>query len=62
MDLHIQFLRWFNSKNKVLKPYQTVFNLSRDSFTQENNVIALFAEGTLVWSNFPVLFLFTSLS
>jgi len=29
-------------KNEVLKPYPTFLNLSRDSFSQDNNLITLF--------------------
>ena len=44
MNLCIKFLLRFDSKNKVLKPYHSHFNLSRESATQENNLIALFTE------------------
>jgi len=32
----------FDFKNEVLKPYQALLNLSRNSFTQDNNLITLF--------------------
>jgi len=38
----ISFLLRFGFKNKVLKPYPSRLNLSRDLFTQDNNLIALF--------------------
>ena len=44
MDLYLKFLLRFDSKNKVLKPYHSHFNLSRESATQKNNLIALFTE------------------
>jgi hypothetical protein len=44
MDMYIKFLLRFDSKNKVLKPYHALFNLSRDSITQENNLITLFTK------------------
>ena len=34
----------FGFKNEVLKPYHAVFNHSRGSFTQENNLIILFTK------------------
>jgi len=40
----ISFLLRFDPKNKVLKPYPALLNLSRDSFTQDNNLIALFTK------------------
>jgi hypothetical protein len=44
MDLCIDFLLRFDSKNKVLKPYHSLFNLSRDSLTKELNLITLFTK------------------
>jgi hypothetical protein len=44
MKLCMKFLLRFGSKNKVLKPYHTLLNLSRDSFTQDNNLITLFTK------------------
>jgi len=44
MDLCIKFLLRFVLKNKVLKPYHALLNLSRDSFTQDNNLITLFTK------------------
>ena len=38
----ISFLLRFGLKNEVLKPYPSLLNLSRDSFTQDNNLITLF--------------------
>ena len=38
----IEFLLRFGFKNEVLKPYHALLNLSRDSFTQDNNLIPLF--------------------
>jgi len=40
--MRISFLLRFGFKNKVLKPYPALLNLSRDSFTQDNNLITLF--------------------
>jgi len=44
MDICIRFPLRFDSKNKVLKPYHALFNLSREPSTQDNNLIALFAK------------------
>jgi hypothetical protein len=44
MDFCIKFLLRFDSKNNVLKPYHALFNLSRDTFTPKNNLIALFTK------------------
>jgi len=44
MDWSILFLLRFGFKNKVLKPYHLVLNLSRDPFTQDKNLIALFTK------------------
>ena len=44
MDLCTRFLLRFDSKNQVLKPYHALFNLSRDAFTQDNNLITLFSK------------------
>lgn len=44
MDLCIKSLLRFGLKNKVLKPYHAHLNLSRDSFTQDNNLITLFTK------------------
>ena len=38
------FLLRFVFKNKVLKPYPALLNLSRDSFTQDDNLITLFTK------------------
>jgi hypothetical protein len=42
MNVCLKFLLRFNSKNKVLKPYHALLNLSSDSMTLENNLITLF--------------------
>ena len=42
MDLRVKFLLRFVHKNKVLKPYHALLNLSSDLLTQDNNLIALF--------------------
>jgi hypothetical protein len=44
MDVFIKLLLRFDSKNKVLKPYHALFNLSRDLTTQANNLITLFTK------------------
>jgi len=44
MDLYIYFLLRFGFKNKVLKPYHAVLNLSRGPFTQDKNLITLFTK------------------
>jgi len=44
MDLCIKFLLRLSLKNKVLKPYHALLNLSRDSLIQENYLIALFTK------------------
>jgi len=44
MDLRLKFILRFGFKNKVLKPYHALLNLSRNSFTKYNNLIALFTK------------------
>jgi hypothetical protein len=39
----VEFLLRLVSKNKVLKPYRMLFNLSRGSSIHNNNLIPLFA-------------------
>jgi hypothetical protein len=39
MDLRIKFLLRFDSKNKVLKPYHALFNLSRAAFTHRATLL-----------------------
>ena len=39
MDLCIKFLLRFDSKNKVLKPYHALFNISRDFSPQRTTLL-----------------------
>jgi hypothetical protein len=42
MDLCLKFLLRFDLKNKVLKPNNALFNLSREPIAPKNNLITLF--------------------
>jgi hypothetical protein len=44
MDLCLRFPLRFGFKNKVLKPCPALLNLSRNSFTQDSNLITLFTK------------------
>jgi len=43
-EIYLKFLLRFDSKNKVIKPYHPLFNLSREAYMQDINLITLFAK------------------